>query len=903
MIKKYVFKPGINREGTSYSAEGGWYDGNKVRFRKGRPERIGGWKNLSTSGGSAVTYLGVCRNMLNWSSFNIDDYMGMGTSLKMYVELGGTYYDITPQRYSAEVRIQSDINTGSSTAVNVPTGTITNGSYLKLINEYVKVTGIVSGTPDDTLTISRDVIGAGVSPNVYDKYIPAFEIDKAIDDPIGVLNGSSCVVIRQTDHGATVGDYMTFLTIQEDSAGAGITRTTLLSGYDTDVSTQGFEVERVLNKDTFEITVTGSVGISTATTLSSEIDSEAVSITLASVTGISNGNYIKIDNEYIKVDGLSGSTFATCSRGQLGSDHSNHSAGVLTRKLLLYGGDVYIQYDVTSEIGSAASGSGFGSGTWNGRPVAAGWTPGNEFISSLLSADMTDSATIMELSSSDLFGSTGTAMVEGELMTYAANNTGTDKLSTIVRGVQSTNAVAHSEAATVYNINSLWTAWGEAAQTEDTMAIRIWSLDNFREDLVMAPRDGTPYFWDKTFRTSGSVPNSIGEGGNTVNSGAMNGQAVPLSSLGTPSDIGHGAVPTQVRQLMIYPYVETVVAFGCSELFERDSFDNPTDTIGGSFNPMLVRWSNKSRPGSWFPQLSNTAGGAILNTGSYIIGAARSKREVMVWTDEATYLMKWVATESSGFFTFTEIATGVSIVGPNAYGVIGDRIFWMGDRNFFVYDGSVKVLRSTVADFVYTNISFLQRQKVFCARNSEFSEVIWFYPSDSDTDNNRYVAYNYEDDNWSIGTLPRTAWSDSGIRQQPIASYIIPDTDGKVSKNYIQEFGSTGDGEAVNAYIETAMFDIDDGNNISYVSRIIPDVHWVTGGSTTSPMNISIFSQPYPQGAKEDPAQSVSVTGVDDYASVRVRGRQLTLRFETNTNDAFWRLGDVSMDIRPDGRR
>jgi hypothetical protein len=327
MLKKIVLQPGIQKEGTQYSAEGSWFDCDKVRFRQGRPEKIGGWERTSSN-----TFLGVARKLHNWSSINNDDYLGIGTNKKAYVELGKVCYDITPKRYTLTTRLKPD--SAVPTTVNEPvlaaaavelfsTDELTQYSIIRIDNEYIYV-GAVDGsaTPPSASSLTRGKYGT--TAEGHDSGAAIFEIPR-VSNPIGIVNGESTVLIHDEGHGAYSGDYVTFLDIgtdpDDDSDVGGITRDDLLTvtgnnatGYYKATSTQGWEIKKILNSDYYEIdvgingTVTGSTTIDNA----SGITASAPSITVDSGSGISDDDIVKIGDEYIKVGGKSGDTFGSC---------------------------------------------------------------------------------------------------------------------------------------------------------------------------------------------------------------------------------------------------------------------------------------------------------------------------------------------------------------------------------------------------------------------------------------------------------------------------------------------------------------------------------------------------------------------------------------------------------------
>jgi hypothetical protein len=906
MLKKFVFTPGINKEGTRYSAEGTWYDGSNVRFRKGFPEKIGGWQKLSTN-----TYLGACRKLHNWSSYNGDDYMGMGTSSKAYIELGGRYYDVTPFRYKTTDRIGDGINADDQVNIQVPIGegAALIGNLIRIENEYMLVESNSAGTPPavvDVITVARGQAGT-VSAASHPESAAYFEFSVANSNPIGISNDTSTVLFRHTDHGAATGDRFTFVSIGTDFTANGITRADLLSAYSLDTSTQGFKITRVLSGDYFEFDVPGATGTNENTTLSAGIGGDSVGLTLAGGT-FANTDYIKIENEYIQLGGKVGATneFNACSRGQLGSLAASHSSAAVSKVTFVGGAAdpasismsdrVFPIYDIRAESSSVSVGSGFGAGRWSGYSE-------REVTQTTIATILLVGATTIVLGSSTGFSSTGgLALVGSELVSYTGVSP--PNLTTVTRGYNSTVAAEHSVGETVYDVDTDWGSWGLGSNAaNDLVGIRLWSIDSYKNSLIYAARDGGAYIWIRDEKTSGSIPITTADGVAGTNNGISNAQVFPLSSMGVPADAadtpidGHGNVPSQVYQIMVYPDYETVIAFGCSEAYDTSG------DFGGLFNPMLVRWSSNSAPGSWVAGGTSSAGGQQLTTGSRIVGAMRARREIIVWTDLATYLMKLSlgSGESVADFLFTEIATGVSIIGPNACVASSGSIFWMGERNFYSYTpGGLQIIPCTLLDFVYDDLRYIYRFKITASSNSEFNEVVWFYPSSDSNENDRYVSYNYEDGSWSKGSLPRTAWSDSGLRDKPVSSYII---DSDSSRNYIQEIGSSGDGESVDAHIQTGLFDIADGDSVAYVSKLVPDIEWLSGGDSNSPLDVDIYSRRYTQGNDDSPSQSVSVTSNSLDPSIRVRGRQMSIKFSSDTVNSRWRIGNTLMDIKPDGRR
>ena len=386
--------------------------------------------------------------------------------------------------------------------------------------------------------------------------------------------------------------------------------------------------------------------------------------------------------------------------------------------------------------------------------------------------------------------------------------------------------------------------------------LRLWTIDNFGEDMIANPRGGGLFLWDKTNGTST--------------------RAVNFSTLSGASD-----VPTIASQIIVSETDRHILALGAN-------------TIGTSTqDPMLVRWCNQEDAAVWTPKTTNTAGSIRLSAGSKIIGASRTREEIIVFTDIALYAIQFIGPP----FTFgvNLVTQSVSMVSPQAAINANNAIYFMDQDNFYIYEGAVQALPCTVRAYVFDDFNYSQVYKVFAAKNAKFNEVTWFYCSSSSTEIDRYVTYNYLDKVWHIGTMDRTAWIDIG------AASIAPLSTGTDNYLYNQETGSNADGSALTAYIESADFDAGDGNQFMFINRIIPDVSFY-GTSTDPTVTYSIKTRNYPLGTLVT-ATTASVGSSTGVSNVRARARQMRVRVESTDEDNLWRLGDTRFDIRQDGRR
>tara|TARA_R110000751_G_scaffold134181_1_gene236605 strand:+ start:378 stop:2237 length:1860 start_codon:yes stop_codon:yes gene_type:complete len=413
--------------------------------------------------------------------------------------------------------------------------------------------------------------------------------------------------------------------------------------------------------------------------------------------------------------------------------------------------------------------------------------------------------------------------------------------------------------------------WGSAATVTAGAynQLRLWSGDNFGEDFVFNVRNGGVYYWDA----------SVGTGT----------RADALSDESGASD-----APTIATQVMVSNNDRHVLAFGCN------------DRGSSTQDKLLVRWSDQENAVDWTPTTANTAGDLRLNSGSQIVKAYDTRQEILVWTEEALFSMRFVGPP----FTFGHnvLSRNVTLIAPNAVASIDGAVYWMGLRDFFVYTGRVQELPSTVRDYVFGDINLAQAQKIHAGTIKDFGEVIWFYCSADADEIDRYVIYNSFENCWYFGTLSRTAWLDSSSRDYPMGANSVD------FKIYNHEVGlNDGEGTSptgISAYVESADFEIGEGDRFQFISRIIPDVSFF--GSTDPAPAVSFLLKPRNfSGSAFGTADTSEITGtkmvdVQEFtkqAFVRVRGRQVAFRVESSGTNIAWKLGVPRIDIRPDGRK
>jgi hypothetical protein len=467
-----------------------------------------------------------------------------------------------------------------------------------------------------------------------------------------------------------------------------------------------------------------------------------------------------------------------------------------------------------------------------------------------------DGSSIAGHTSGDTVTFVGLINIENELILYTGKTTNTLDAG-VVRSARGTTNVSHSSGVVVKEAND-FIGWGSAALTTASTGqnIRLWSQDNWGEDLVFSVYDGTPYYWDKTL--------------------GLTARATTIASQSGSSD-----APTIARRIMVSGADRHIVAFACNAL-------------GATTQDLLmVRWSSQEAPFDWTPTATNTSGSQRISSGSEIIAAQKTRQELLIWTDANLHAMRFVGPPLT--FGFSLLASNVSIVGPNTVVTIGDRVFWMDRENFYAYTGRIEVIPCTVLRYVFDDINLNQSFKFFAASNRMFDEVFWFYVSSGATEIDRYAKYNYTEGTWDIGTMVRTAWVDYSIHDNPRAA-------GTASGNeyiYIQETGTDADGEAMSSYIQSADFDLGDGNEFMFINRLIPDVD-LTGTDAT--VDYVVKTRNFP-GSSLSTNSTNAVTSTTDQNFLRARSRQAVIRIQSTTTDVAWTLGDLRLDVRPDGRR
>ena len=791
---KIAPQAGLFTDGTRYSAQGTWYDSDKVRFRKGFAEKIGGWAKYVLA-----TYLGTARKLHDWVTDSGDKYVGVGTNLKLYVNLGDNYYDITPLRTTATL-----------------------------------------GT-----------------------------------DPIATVNGTAVITVTATAHGAVAGDYVTFA---------------------------------------------GSDALNNIT--AAEVNTEHRIVALGDPSNADPDDKFRV----------------VCADKAGATDTAAGGTGITAA------------FQINTGLNTYVSASGFGVDPWGsgGWGSSAGIGQSNQ----------------LRLWSMANFGDDMLANVRQGNIYYWDESEGTGTaavaLSDITRRTVtlSNNPVTTASGGTIITIID---KAGHGATAGDTVTISgvsgaIGGISAARLNVEM---------------TVASVTNkatfTADIGGADASGTATGGGSAVVATY----KAGTYYTPIAAHQVMMSDVARHVIAFGCNE-------------IGATtINPLLIRWSSSEAAGVWQPLSTNSAGGQELSSCSEVVGAMMTRQEILIWTDCGIVSMRYIG--SPFYFSFTETAKGMSMVSPNAAVNAGGTVYFMDRGAFYTYTGTAQRLTCPVLGTVFDDFDDSQAYKVAAGSNTDFSEVMWFYPSESgDGEIDKYVIFNYAENIWYTGTMVRGTWNHAGTKSYPLASSIrerdlgnnpittnttdpavenlsitdvghglivgdkiildnvsavgglstvelnnehtvvsITDTDtytvtiadiataetggGNAVKGiypnllYSHENGHDDDGSAMTAYIETGDIELGDGYQFWSLNRIIPDIQFRDAGSADE-VTISLNGHNYPAQAQSEIA-SATITSSTDQSFIRGRARQVSMKVQSTGVGYGWRVGQVRLDGRTDGRR
>ena len=654
--------------------------------------------------------------------------------------------------------------------------------------------------------------------------------------------------------------------------------------------------------DITPIRVTTSAGDVSAinaprTTIDSNINDSSTTISLASTTNFAPSGFIKIGNEEIKYDSIdtTNNNLLSCTRGVHGTTAASHSSGAAVGTSTLKVTDTAHGATLNSFVtfsGAVSLGGNITADVLNQEYQIDVIETGNSdtyYINARAASTSIKSLTVdgvVTFGAGTLVYSTNDANSDGNTSDADSGTGG----SSIVGAYQINSGLQDSITSVGWGAGP-WNAgtWNTTVSSVDTM--RIWSHDNFGEDLIICERDGIIAFWDKTNGT--------------------NTRAISLGSVTAANK-----TPSISKQIMVSDRDRHVIAFGC------DSGGDPSIlTAAGVQDPLLIRFSDQENVAEWETKVDNTAGFLRLGSGSEIIMAVETRQQILVFTDTSLHSMQFIGPPFT--FGINVVAEGITVAGPLAAVSVENSVVWMGQNEFYIYAGSVQRLPCPIKDYIFSDINTEQLEKVVAGLNSAFAEIWWFYPSATttgsgssatvNTANDRYVIYNYEQKIWYFGTLNRNAWMDRGIKSNPIAA----STDHYLYNHEVGfDDGSTSPVSSIDAHIQSSQIDIGEGDKFLFLSKVLPDLTFRDSTNSAPKATLTFLTKNFSgDDNKQNQSGSVqrSVAGTigasaqveqfTDEINFRLRGRSFALKIDSSETGTTWRLGTPRVDLRPDGKR
>jgi hypothetical protein len=646
------------------------------------------------------------------------------------------------------------------------------------------------------------------------------------------------------------------------------------------------------------ITFTANTSPNTVNCIATTNGSNVVTVTIPSYGGLTN--------DFVTVSGAN--AIGSITAADLNQEHqityidtSRFSfvvANTANTTVAAGGGNtINAAFQIQTGLDVFIQGTGWGAGTW---PSYITTTLTNPFTSTISTTTVTVTQTAHGLSngnyvafnsiSGNVCGIAAAPITKAFLITVVNANAYT--FSTVIGSNTYTTSSAGPTGGTVVVSTPVAPVrgWGAAADVGIGQQLRLWTNDNFGEDLIIAPRGGAIYYWDATL-------------GLTV-------RAVELSTLASGSTVPGTSytyadfVPNRTNQVIGSSIQRFVICFG------SNSYD-PTDP-NNIFDPLLVRWSDQEDPFMWVPEATNQSGEYRLNIGSFIMCAESTRQEILVWSDAAIYSMQYLGPPY--IWGFQLLQDNISVMGPNATITINNVTYWMGTDKFFMYSGRVETLPCAIWQYIFNDINKDQAFQVVAGSNERYSEVWWFYCSQNSNVIDKYVVYNYLERTWAYGTMERSFWLDSPLRQYPMAADVL-------NNRILYHEAAVDDVSGltpvpIEAYIQSSDFDIGDGHNFGFVWRILPDITF--NGSNVNQPKVTMTVRPRRNsGTNYGVADSPEVDSAQNYTSqrnydvqlfdgqvyTRLRGRQMAFRITSTDLGVAWQLGTPRIDIRNDGRR
>jgi len=599
-----------------------------------------------------------------------------------------------------------------------------------------------------------------------------------------------------------------------------------------------------------------------ADTLDGAISATAQSIVMDSASGFpTGGGRILIGSEQITYGAISSATLTGCERGVNGTTAAAHSDGVAVTCCTL---------SVTDSDGHGALENDFVTFT---NAASLGGAITANVLNQEYQVTHVVSASIFQIEARSVASIESITTTSGLNPTFVFANTSDtgNGGGSSVGAYQVNTGLDTSVGGTGWGAGT-WGrgTWGSASTlAAGGSTLRIWSHDNFGEDLLMNVRDEGIFYWDKT--------------------NGLTTRAVPLSSIS-----GSNSAPTIAKQVLVSDKDRHIIAFGCDP-----------ETAIGTQDPLLIRFGSQESLTDWAAETTNTAGDLRIGSGSEIVTAVETRQQILVFTDVSLHAMQFLGPPF--VFGINTVSENITTAGPLCAIAVNDNVFWMGREEFYIYSGAVQKLPCSVKDYVFSDFNQDQIEKVTAANNSSFSEIWWFYPSASSEENDRYVIFNYEQNIWYYGNLGRTAWMDRGVDENPIAAstdhYLYDHESGL-------DDGSNAPATAITSFIESSQMDLGEGDQFAFLSRLIPDITFRNSTSNSPTATFTLSARNYPGGpylqSEVDSVVKTASAPVEQFTNqvnTRLRGRSFNLKVETTTTETTWRLGTPRVDVRPDGGR
>ena len=862
-LQKLLLKPGVNKENTRYTNEGGWYDCDKIRFRQGTPEKIGGWSQIS-----GYTYEGTCRSLWSWASLNGIVYVGVGTYLKFYVEQGGAYNDITPIRSYVTLSGPFAATTGSTTV------TVTSASHGASTGDYVNFLGAVAlSTQTFTRSTATNFVLATTAFATGTPVTLTVSSGGAL--PTGLAENTQYYILVVSGTTVSFTNVPGGAAISTSSAGSGTFSIAATTGITADVLNSSFAITKI-NANSF--TITTSVA--------------ATAYDVGSGGTTVNTNY-EIPVGYDSSQPLTGWGAGSWGSGSWGSGQASVAPARIWYQNnfgqdLIFGyrgGPLYYWNAYVTPNGLNVT------ITINSQTVSAVDTA-TEYIT--FSTAIATGTPVKFTSTTSL----PAPLVSGTVYYIVNPVAATAQLALTVGGAAINLTTAGSGTITIYTPATFTTI----STLTNATAIQIVSTGTVPTGMTIGTTYYVNNFASNTFNISATYGGDL-----IVLTGTQTGtqtiyqHGIPVTSLNGASN-----VPALVNNMMVSDASRFTICFGC------------TPFGGGDLDPMLIRWSDQESVTNWSPAVTNQAGFIRLSHGSEIVAAVQTRQEIVVFTDTSLYSMQYLG---APFIWGTQLlGDNISLAGYNTAIIASGVVYWMGVDKFYKYDGRTQTLRCDLLRHVYSDINLDQQAQFFAGTSEGFNEVWWFYCSSGSTTIDRYVTYNYTEDLWAYGNMARTAWLDSGLITYPIAATYVYNL---VYHEYGVDDNTTGTALPIEAYITSAEFDIGDGHNFGFIWRLIPDLTFRGSSTTGATPQVTFYLLPMQNSGSgynntnEAANQSVGGTSYANVARIgtytvdqftgqvytRVRGRQMAMKISSNQVGTQWQLGAPRIDIRPDGRR